>query len=167
VTDLPISRASHRIGRLRPRPTRVSLADDFRKAAADDAAIDAPGIRDAGLPVHATAAGHITDTSLQQPPVVSSVSTRAADGESCAPPAPVRRGGRRERAGAVRRWTPPATAPKRLMSLAETATYLGVSPWTVRELQWKGHLPRVNLSRKLLFDRADVDRLIDRTKDPS
>jgi excisionase family DNA binding protein len=53
------------------------------------------------------------------------------------------------------------------MSLEETAAYLGVSPWTVRELQWKGHLPRVNLVRKLLFDRADVDRLIDRAKDPS
>jgi hypothetical protein len=35
----------------------------------------------------------------------------------------------------------------------------------VRALQWKGRLPRVALSRKLLFDRADLDRLIDATKE--
>ncbi len=64
-----------------------------------------------------------------------------------------------------RRWAPPAGAPRRLLTLAETAAYLGLSPWTVRELQWKGKLPRVALSRKLLFDRADVDHLIDAEKE--
>lgn len=62
-------------------------------------------------------------------------------------------------------WRPPADAPRRLLTLPETAAYLGVSPWTVRELQWKGRLPRVALSRKLLFDRADIDKLIDATKE--
>jgi hypothetical protein len=42
---------------------------------------------------------------------------------------------------------------------------LGVSPWTVRELEWKGKLPRVRISRRLLFDRSDLDRLIEREKD--
>jgi hypothetical protein len=35
----------------------------------------------------------------------------------------------------------------------------------VRELQWKGRLPKVALGRKLLFDRADCDRLIDAAKE--
>jgi hypothetical protein len=49
--------------------------------------------------------------------------------------------------------------------LNETAAYLGLSPWSVRDLQWRGKLPRVALSRKLLFDRADVDRLIETEKE--
>jgi excisionase family DNA binding protein len=65
----------------------------------------------------------------------------------------------------ARRWTPPAGAPRRVLTLPETAAYLGVSPWTVRELQWSGMLPRVNLGRKLLFDRADLDALIERQKE--
>jgi excisionase family DNA binding protein len=64
-----------------------------------------------------------------------------------------------------RRWTPPASAPRRLFTLPEAAAYLGVSPWTVRELQWAGKLPRVDLGRKLLFDRTDLDALIERHKE--
>ena len=60
---------------------------------------------------------------------------------------------------------PPSDAPRRLLALPEAAAYLGVSPWTVRELQWSGKLPRVDLGRKLLFDRADLDALIERQKD--
>lgn len=66
---------------------------------------------------------------------------------------------------ARRRWSSPAGALKRLLTLQEAASYLGLSPWTVRELQWKGRLPRVRLSRKLLFDREDLDRLIEAEKD--
>ncbi len=60
----------------------------------------------------------------------------------------------------------------RLLSLEDAARYLGVSPWTVRELEWSGVLPRIRIPlgngkelRKLLFDREDLDRLIDRWKD--
>ncbi len=60
----------------------------------------------------------------------------------------------------------------RLLSLEQAAHYLGVSTWTVRELEWSGVLPRVRIPlgngkelRKLLFDREDLDRLIDRWKD--
>jgi hypothetical protein len=64
-----------------------------------------------------------------------------------------------------RRWRPPTDAPRRLLTLPEAAAYLSLSPWSVRDLQWKGRLPRVALSRKLLFDRADLDRLIDASKE--
>lgn len=60
----------------------------------------------------------------------------------------------------------------RLLDLAGTARYLGVSPWTVRDLEAGGVLRRVSVPlpggrelRKLLFDKADLDRLIDLWKD--
>ncbi len=60
----------------------------------------------------------------------------------------------------------------RLLDLDATAGYLGVSVWTVRDLEAAGTLRRVRLPlanggelRKLLFDRADLDRLIEAWKD--
>ena len=62
--------------------------------------------------------------------------------------------------------------PPRLLDLAGAASYLGVSPWTIRDLEAGGILPRVRVPlpsrgelRKLLFDREDLDRLIDGWKE--
>jgi hypothetical protein len=60
----------------------------------------------------------------------------------------------------------------RLLDLRQAAGYLGVSVWTVRDLEAAGVLPRVLIPlgngystlRKLLFDRADLDRLIEAWK---
>jgi hypothetical protein len=59
----------------------------------------------------------------------------------------------------------------RLLSLPDTAAYLGVSEWTVRDLEAAGVLSRVRVPlpngrelRKLLFDRTDLDRLIETWK---
>lgn len=64
-----------------------------------------------------------------------------------------------------------AIAP-RLLDLEATALYLGVSAWTVRDLEAAGVLPRVRIPtrnggdlRKLLFDRDDLDRLIEAWKE--
>ena len=64
-----------------------------------------------------------------------------------------------------------ASAP-RLFDLHATAAYLGVSAWTVRDLDAAGVLRRVRVPlpnggelRKLLFDRTDLDRLIEAWKD--
>jgi hypothetical protein len=58
------------------------------------------------------------------------------------------------------------------LDVAQAARYLSVSPWTIRTLEWAGTLPRVRIRladghdlRKLLFDRADLDRLIELWKD--
>jgi hypothetical protein len=66
---------------------------------------------------------------------------------------------------------PPVMMP-RLLNLEAAAAYLSVSPWTVRDLEAGGALPRVRVPlpegralRKLLFDRADLDRLIGVWKD--
>ncbi len=66
----------------------------------------------------------------------------------------------------------PAIDP-RLLGLRASGWYLGdLSTWTVRDLEAKGILKRVRIPlpnggelRKLLFDRADLDRLIDEWKD--
>jgi hypothetical protein len=62
----------------------------------------------------------------------------------------------------------------RLLDLVQTAEYLGVSAWTVRDLEASGTLQRVSIPlaggrelRKLLFDRGDLDRLVDAWKIPS
>ena len=63
-----------------------------------------------------------------------------------------------------------AVAPlaPRLLGLHATAAYLGVSEWTVRDLEAAGLLQRVRVPspnqgelRKLLFDKVDLDRLIE------
>ena len=107
--------------------------------------------------------GHSMGTAAAQVTAAAMFSDRAQVTESTAHV--VRRGGARRQPGAFRRWTPPANAPRRLLSLPETAAYLGVSPWAVRELVWKGELPRVRLSRRLLFDGADIDCLIEARKE--
>lgn len=59
----------------------------------------------------------------------------------------------------------------RLLDLRVTAGYLGLSTWTVRDLEAAGTLRRVRVPmagggelRKLLFDRHDLDRLVEAWK---
>jgi excisionase family DNA binding protein len=63
----------------------------------------------------------------------------------------------------------PAAVPvaPRLLDLGGAAAYLAVSPWTVRDLEAAGTLKRVRVPTgggKLLFDRADLDRLVEAWK---
>ncbi len=71
---------------------------------------------------------------------------------------------------AEKTWRQPLPVP-RLLELDASAAYLGVSPWTIRDLEAAGTLRRVRVPlanggelRKLLFDRADLDRLVDAWK---
>ena len=63
-------------------------------------------------------------------------------------------------------------ASPRLLALPDAARYLGLSSWTTRKLEWRGVLQRVRVPRpggasirKVLFDKADLDGLIDAWKD--
>lgn len=50
---------------------------------------------------------------------------------------------------------------RRLFSVPESAVYLGVSVWTVRELMWRGELPCVRIGkRRILCDKMDLDAFI-------
>jgi len=60
----------------------------------------------------------------------------------------------------------PRTSGPRLIDVATAAGYLGVSPWTVRDLIDRGSLPRVALPgvRRVLVDQRDLDRLVDASR---
>ncbi len=53
---------------------------------------------------------------------------------------------------------------RRLLGVKESATYLGVSVWTIRDLGWNGEISEVKIGRRKLFDREDLDRFIERSK---
>jgi len=64
-----------------------------------------------------------------------------------------------------------ASISPRLFGLPAAAAYLGLSGWTIRDLEANGTLRRVSIPlpggrelRKLLFDRADLDRLVEAWK---
>jgi hypothetical protein len=86
--------------------------------------------------------------------------TAAASGQAA--PGPTPRTAAYEAVGSI---------PPRLLGLRAAAAYLGVSPWTIRDLEADGTLRRVNVPlgigrelRKLLFDREDLDQLVDSWK---
>jgi len=56
------------------------------------------------------------------------------------------------------------TNARRLLSVKEAASYLGVSVWTVRTLGWNGEIPEVKIGRRRLFDRRDLDAFVERSK---
>jgi hypothetical protein len=72
------------------------------------------------------------------------------------------------------RTVPIAPLQPRLLDLAGAAAYLGVSQWTVRDLEAAGAITRVRLPRggdrevrKLLYDRVQLDTFVDHAKDRS
>jgi excisionase family DNA binding protein len=65
----------------------------------------------------------------------------------------------------------PVVCPPRLLDLAGAAAYLGLSGRTIRELIASGALRRVRIPlptggtlRKIVLDREDLDRVVDRWK---
>lgn len=57
------------------------------------------------------------------------------------------------------------TSSRRLVSLTEAAEMLGMSTASVRRLVGSGTLHIVRLTRRLLVDIKDLDRLIEQSKD--
>jgi hypothetical protein len=106
-------------------------------------------VKAAPRPQPAPATGHRSGHTVTQPRVRTGGVRRAGDVASGA-------------------GVPAGPSPRRLWGLGDTAQYLGVSPWTVRELEWKGTLRRVRLPgvRRLLFDSLDVAALVERSKRP-
>lgn len=73
--------------------------------------------------------------------------------------------------GALARTTVAPVMP-RLLDLHGAAQYLGISAWTVRDLEAAGTLRRILIPvagtgqlRKILFDRLDLDRLVENSKE--
>jgi len=53
---------------------------------------------------------------------------------------------------------------KRLISVEETAKYLGVQKSTIHSWAWRRKIPSVKIGRRLLFDQEDLDRMIEAGK---
>ena len=63
---------------------------------------------------------------------------------------------------------PPKVSPgqtRRLLSLNEAATLLGVSKASIRRLMWSGKLPSVRILRRIRIDIRDLDQFIERSKE--
>ncbi len=52
----------------------------------------------------------------------------------------------------------------RLFPIKGAAVYMGFSPWTVREMIWKGEIPYVKVGAKYFLDVADIDKWIENNK---
>lgn len=55
-------------------------------------------------------------------------------------------------------------AEQQLFDLHEASRFLGVSPWTVRDLIWRGDLPSVRVGRLVRVDRRDLEAFIARNR---
>ncbi len=53
---------------------------------------------------------------------------------------------------------------KRLFSVEEAAKYLGVQKSTIYSWAWRRKIPSVKMGRRLLFDREDLDWMIEAGK---
>lgn len=57
-----------------------------------------------------------------------------------------------------------AISGPRLLSVKDAATYLGAHLWAIRQLVRNRELPYVQIGRKYLIDRMDLDRFVERNK---
>ena len=52
----------------------------------------------------------------------------------------------------------------RLLRIKEAAAYLGATVWFIRSLAWSRAVPHVVFGKRILFDRADLDRYLESQK---
>ncbi len=52
----------------------------------------------------------------------------------------------------------------RLLTVNESATYLGCAVWFVRTLAWNRVVPYLKLGKRIVFDRADLDAFVEKQK---
>jgi len=60
--------------------------------------------------------------------------------------------------------TPVAISGPRLLSLKDAAVYLGAHLWAVRQMVRGRELPYVQIGRKHLIDKVDLDKFIETNK---
>ncbi len=59
---------------------------------------------------------------------------------------------------------PVSVSTPRCIGVAAAAAYLGATIWAVRTLAWQKKVPFVRIGRRIVFDRADLDRYIENQK---
>jgi excisionase family DNA binding protein len=62
---------------------------------------------------------------------------------------------------------PPSTAQclePRMLTVKHAAAYLGATVWFLRMLAWSRKVPHSVFGKRIVFDRADLDRYVDSQK---
>jgi len=57
-----------------------------------------------------------------------------------------------------------AISGPRLLSVKDAATYLGAHLWAIRQMVRNRELPYVQIGRKHLIDKVDLDKFIEKNK---
>jgi excisionase family DNA binding protein len=57
------------------------------------------------------------------------------------------------------------SAQSRLLDIKMAARYLSTTVWQMRTLVWEKKVPHVKLGHRILFDRADLDKLVEKLKE--
>ena len=52
----------------------------------------------------------------------------------------------------------------RMLTVKAAAVYLGATVWFVRSLAWGGKVPYLKFGKRLVFDKADLDKFIEKSK---
>ena len=53
----------------------------------------------------------------------------------------------------------------RLLDIPRAAAYLSTTKCCIRHLVWRNEVPHIRLGKKILFDRADLDRYVEKLKE--
>lgn len=59
---------------------------------------------------------------------------------------------------------PTPTTEPRFLTVKEAASYMAATIWFVRCLAWDRKVPHVKLGKRVVFDKADLDRYIESQK---
>jgi len=57
-----------------------------------------------------------------------------------------------------------STVEPRLLTVKAAAQYLSTTIWCIRNLAWERKVPHVRLGKRILLDKADLDRYIESQK---
>jgi excisionase family DNA binding protein len=55
----------------------------------------------------------------------------------------------------------------RVLTVKQAAQYIGMSQWFIRELVYGRKVPYINVGKKIMFDRSDLDTYLDERKVPA
>jgi excisionase family DNA binding protein len=61
----------------------------------------------------------------------------------------------------VKRVSEISVVEPRLLGIKGAASYLGTTIWQIRTLVWSKKIRHVRFGKRILFDRADLDRYVD------
>lgn len=64
----------------------------------------------------------------------------------------------------IKECSPAPTLVPRLLRIAEAAHYIGGTVWAVRQLIWNKQIPYVRVGKRIVVDRGDLDKWIDRQR---